>query len=123
MRLKVIDNLELKVHYMNLHDEPFKKIQNLTKTIEMRLNDEKRKLLTIGDTIIFTNNVTNEILKCKILNLHYFNTFGELYSSFDKISIGYSQDEVADPKDMEQYYDQEKIQQYGVVGIEIKVLE
>ena len=123
MRLKVIENLELRVHYMNLHDEPFKKIKNLTKNIEMRVNDEKRQQLNVGDTIVFTNNVTNELLKCRILNLHYFDSFKELYLAFDKIRIGYNQDDIPNPIDMEQYYKAEKIQQYGVVGIEIQVLE
>ena len=30
-------------HYMKLQDDPFKKIKNKTKTIEMRLNDEKKE--------------------------------------------------------------------------------
>ena len=34
---------------MNLHDIPFKKIKEGTKTIELRLNDEKRQLLKIKD--------------------------------------------------------------------------
>jgi hypothetical protein len=47
----------------------------------------------------------------------------ELYKHFDKISLGYAEDEIADPKDMEQYYPQDKQEKYGVLGIEIKVLE
>ena len=49
-------------HYMTLVDLAFNAIKNKTKTIEMRLNDEKRKLIKINDLIIFTNNVTNEKL-------------------------------------------------------------
>ena len=123
MRLKVIDKLEIKVHYMKLHDDPFKKIKNQTKTIEMRLNDEKRQMLCIGDVIIFTNNVTNEMIKCLIINLHYFDNFEALYQNFDKVVLGYNENEDASFKDMEEYYSQELIKKYGVLGIEIKVLE
>ena len=34
--------------------------------------------------------------------------------------LGYYDDEDAKPKDMSQYYSDEEIQKYGVVGIEIK---
>lgn len=43
------------IHYMKLQNNPFIKIKNKTKTIEMRLNDEKRKKINIGDNIEFTN--------------------------------------------------------------------
>ena len=52
------------IHYLNLHDAPFQSIKNKLKTIEMRLNDERRKLINVGDIIVFTNNVTNETLSC-----------------------------------------------------------
>ena len=38
-------------HEMRLHDVPFKKIQAGTKTIEMRLYDEKRQMIQVGDEI------------------------------------------------------------------------
>ena len=47
------------------------------------------------------------------------DNFEELYKHFDKISLGYAEDEIADPKDMEQYYPQDKQEKYGVLGIEI----
>lgn len=122
MRLKVIDNLELKVHYMNLNNDPFLKIVNKTKTIEMRLNDEKRQLLKIGDYIIFTNTMTNETIKCKIINLYPYRTFEELYQHFDSISIGYNEDDIVDYHDMEQYYSIDNILKYGVLGIEIELI-
>ena len=42
-------------HNMKLQNKSFKMIKNENKEIEMRLNDEKRKKLSIGDTIEFTN--------------------------------------------------------------------
>jgi ASC-1-like (ASCH) protein len=38
-------------HYMKLQNDPFTKIKNKTKTIEMRLNDEKRRKIKIHDLI------------------------------------------------------------------------
>ena len=47
---------------MKLQDDPFTKIKNKTKTIEMRLNDEKRKKIKQNDLIEFTNIKSKEIL-------------------------------------------------------------
>ena len=107
---------------MKLNNEPFNLIKNGTKTVELRLNDEKRKLLNIGDEIEFTNITNGEKLSVDIINLHKYPSFEELYKHFDKISLGYAEDEIADPKDMEQYYPQDKQEKYGVLGIEIEVL-
>lgn len=106
---------------MNLWDESFIKIKNKTKTIEMRLCDEKRSLISIGDIIEFTNTKTNEILECVVVNLHKYKYFSELYKHHNKISIGYSENEIANPVDMLTYYSAENIEKYGVVGIELTV--
>ena len=57
-----------------------------------------------------------------MVDLHICSSFFELYNAFDKISLGYREEENANPRDMEQYYSKEKIKKYGVVGIEIKKL-
>ncbi len=107
-------------HEMKLNNEPFECIKNGTKTIELRLNDKKRKLLTVGDYIEFTNKVTNEKLLVEVIDLFKYNSFEELYKHFNKIEIGYSINEEANPKDMENYYSKEEQEKYGVLGIKIK---
>ena len=47
-------------HVMNLWHDSFVKIKEQTKTIEMRLFDEKRSSISVGDTIIFTDTGNNE---------------------------------------------------------------
>ena len=42
-------------HNMNLSPVPFEMIKSGQKTIELRLNDEKRQRIKTGDTIIFSN--------------------------------------------------------------------
>ncbi len=107
-------------HNMNLNNRPFKSIKEGTKTIELRLNDEKRSLLKVGDEIEFTNRETNEKLSVDIINLHKYPSFKELYKHFNKIEMGYAADEPANPKDMEAYYSKEEQDKYGVLGIEIR---
>ena len=109
------------VYNMQLHHRPFTSIKSGRKTIEMRLNDDKRRLLKVGDMVEFMDVNTGEMLVCEVVKLHHYASFEELYQNHDKISIGYTDDEVADPKDMLVYYPQEEIAKYGVVGIEVKV--
>ena len=66
-------------HEMKLNNEPFEKIKNETKTVELRLNDEKRQLLSVKDLIEFTNRNTNEKILVEIEGLYYYPSFKELY--------------------------------------------
>lgn len=110
-------------HEMNLNNKPFNKIKDGTKTIELRLNDEKRQLLNINDDIEFTNRETLEKILVTIKKLYKYSNFEELYKHFDKISMGYNEDDIANPKDMEKYYSKEEQDKYGVIGIKIKLVE
>ena len=107
-------------HEMRLHDVPFKKIQAGTKTIEMRLYDEKRQMIQVGDEIEFTSRTTGDKQLTEVCAIHLFNTFAEIYRDFDKISLGYDIDEKASFTDLEKYYSKEEQEKYGVVGIEIR---
>ena len=118
----MIEVIEI-IHEMKLNDEPFTLIKAGTKVIELRLNDEKRRKLAVGDKIEFTNRDTNEKIMTEVIKLHNYQNFEELYKHFDKISLGYSDDEVANPNDMNKYYKEEDQNKYGVVGIEIKLIK
>ena len=108
------------MHEMRLHNEPFVLIKNGTKTIELRLNDEKRRQIKVGDIITFTNRSNNEQISTVVINLHKYDSFEELYKHFDKVEMGYAEDEPAESKDMEVYYSKEEQDKYGVLGIEIR---
>ena len=110
------------IHELRLHNEPFELIKNGTKTIEMRLFDEKRKLIKENDIIEFTNRTTGEKIKTRVIKLHLFASFKELYNNFDNVSLGYKINEEKSPNDMEKYYTQEEQCKYGVVGIEIELI-
>jgi len=109
--------MEFKMH---LREKPFFMIKAGKKDIEMRLYDEKRQKIQKGDTIEFSNVETGQTINTEVVDIHKYNGFDELYSSFDKQRLGYYEDENAKPQDMKQYYSDEEIKKYGVVGIEIK---
>ena len=108
-------------HNMNLNDRPFEMIKNGEKTIELRLYDEKRRKINVGDTICFKSG--KEKITATVKALHIFRSFEELYAALPLDKCGYTADELAtaSPDDMLEYYTKEQIEKYGVVGIEIEV--
>ena len=111
-------------HEMQLQPSPFEMIRDGTKTIELRLFDEKRRKIRIGDTISFTNTASKEVLRVKVLELSVFDSFETLYSRLPLSECGYAEEDIdtASPDDMNIYYPKEMQQKYGVVGIKIALL-
>lgn len=113
------------LHTFKLYKEPFYAIKNGTKTIELRLYDEKRQLISIGDTIIFQLLDNNrQSLEVRVIALYIFSSFEDLYNSLPLEKCGYAKEAVknASYHDMEKYYSFEMQEKYGVIGIEfIKV--
>ena len=121
------------IHEMKLNPEPFSLIKNGTKKIELRLYDEKRRKIKIGDTIVFTktgssnsttiNNSKPEQLEVTVTNLFVFDSFEELYQNLNLLECGYTKENIekAHPEDMEEYYSKELQEKYRVVGIQIKL--
>lgn len=111
------------IHNMKLNPEPFNMISLGQKTIELRLNDEKRQLINIGDEIVFTNTAdSKQKITVVVVDLHRFNSFEELYNTLPLLKCGYTEKDItkASPKDMELYYSKEQQEKYGVLGIEIR---
>ena len=109
------------IHEMKLHPSPFDKITSGVKTIELRLYDQKRQGIKVGDVIVFTNTCSGEKIRATVSKLHRFDSFTQLYKTLPLLQCGYTPEEVglARPSDMEQYYSIEEQEKYGVVGIEL----
>ncbi len=115
----------MKEHIMNLNSSPMKEIREGRKTIELRLYDEKRKKISVGDIIIFVNTENaDDTLSVTVKNLFVYRSFAELYDNLSLLKCGYTAKNIdtASPDDMELYYSKEKQSQYGVVGIEIELM-
>ena len=111
----------MNTHQMKLQLSPFEKIKNGTKTIEIRLNDEKRQLLKLGDEIEFSL-ITDptQTIKIKILGLIKFGTFKEMFFAYPAGEYGSeSQNEW---ELMYQYYPVEDEKKYGVLAIRLRLV-
>jgi len=111
------------VHTMRLDASPFEMIRNGEKTIELRLFDEKRQQVKVGDRIVFINSTTGVKLSKTVARLHKFDSFKELYKSLPLLKCGYTGKTIdkAKPEDMERYYSVEQQNKFGVIGIELTV--
>lgn len=106
------------LHKMKLKESPFERIKNGTKTVEFRLYDEKRKQINVGDKIEFSKLPDlQEKLLVDVIELYKENTFEDLFRKL------YSDEEeiVRKAESMHEFYSIEKEQQYGVLGIGIKI--
>ena len=108
-------------HYMNLQPRYFDYIKNSTKRIELRLNDEKRRQLQLGDTLVFTNP-EGESLSTKITGLLHYQDFVSLFQDFPIELLSdatMSKTELLNV--LNEFYPAEKQRYYGVLGIRIEL--
>ena len=111
-------------HEMKLQPKYFDYILNGTKRIEIRLNDEKRKKIKLGDKIKFLKETDlKESFEAQVIGLLKYNSFKELLRDYD-ISIlseaNMTKDELIST--LEQFYTKEKQKQYDVLGIRIELI-
>ncbi|MBR6504252.1 MAG: ASCH domain-containing protein [Clostridia bacterium] len=110
------------LHEMKLQPKYFDYIQNGTKKIELRLYDEKRSIINLGDEIEFLKEPElTEKMKVKVVGLLRYNNFNNLFRDFnieDLADISMTKDELLNV--LQEFYTAEKQKQYGVLGIRIE---
>ena len=92
------------------------------KTIELRLWDEKRRKLHVGDVVRFEDDSDEtEVLYVQVEELRVFPGFEELYRELPLLQCGYTEENVssASPTDMDAYYSPEEQARWGVVAIRV----
>ena len=107
---------------MNLQPRYFDFIKDGTKRIELRLFDEKRQQIQLGDIIEFTKSEDDKF-KAEVIGLLRYNSFNDLFEDFD-ISIladkSMTKQELLDV--LSEFYTPEKRAEFGVLGIRLKIL-
>lgn len=111
-------------HEMKIQAKYYYFILNGTKRIEIRLFDEKRQQIKIGDTIKFLKEPElKEYFNAKVIELLRYKSFEDMFKYFD-ISIlsdkTMTKNELIN--DLEQFYTKEKQEKYGVLGIKIELI-
>ena len=117
--MSIFNDRKHHMHIMSVKEEYYNMLKSGKKTIELRLFDDKRQLIKIGDIIEFHNGSDeDDNFQAKVIGLHRANNFEELCK---KIKIGNAGFEDKDylMKILEEFYPIEKQNKNGVVGIEV----
>lgn len=112
----------MKIHEMSLQPKYFDFIKDGTKRIELRLYDEKRQSIQLGDIIEFAKS-DDEKFKAEVIGLLRYNSFADLFEDFD-ISIladsSMTKQELLEA--LGEFYTEEKQAEFGVIGIRIELV-
>jgi ASC-1-like (ASCH) protein len=116
-------------HYLSVIEPYFSLIKQGIKTIELRLNDEKRQSMNIGDFIVIErndknsnlNNCENEKISAKIIELIKADNFFELRKIIDIKEAGFENTENL-IQILNSFYSQKRQKKHGVLGIRIRLI-
>lgn len=111
--------MEMKVH---LHEDVFEIVKQGIKDIEVRVNDEKRRKLHVGDTLLFLKRPLEiETIKATVTALEYYDSFEELVDHYEMKRIyleNYTKEMYL--KEMSRFYKDEEVKEQGTVAIIFK---
>ena len=113
----------MKIHELKLKPKYYDYILNGTKRIELRLFDEKRQLINIGDKIKFLKESNlEESFIVSVIGLIRYDSFESLFNDFGMSILAdgsMTKEELLDV--LCEFYTKEKQEEYGVLGIRIKL--
>lgn len=112
-------------YIMKLNPKYFEYMKSGTKEIEIRLNDDKRKNLKVGDEIIFQKEPE--------LKEELYTTVEKLFveKSFEDVIMNLEIQQYADQKetresflkDLYKFYTKEQENKYGVIAIKVRKVQ
>ena len=108
------------MHTMKVQTKYYNLLKAGIKTVELRLWDEKRQLIQVGDEITFSDlSNPDDTFVARVLALHRANSFDKLCDTVSPAQAGFAtKEELIDC--LREFYTPQDQTQYGVVGIEIK---
>ncbi len=108
---------------LNVKEKYYNMLKQGTKTIELRLFDDKRKNIKVADIIKFSNisNAEDNFL-AQVVKLHRADNFEKLCNKINCHNAGFETNQEL-MKALEEFYSPERQKEFGVVGIEIKKID
>ena len=110
-------------HEMKLQPKYFDFVRNGSKRIELRLFDDKRKAILLGETIKFLKEPgKTENLEVTVTGLLRYSKFEDLIKDFDISVLADSSITKEDLlNDLEKFYSKKDQENFGVLGIRFKL--
>lgn len=111
------------IHDMKLNDKAFNNIKKGLKKFELRLYDNKKKNISIGDTIIFHNlNNLEDTISVSVIALLRYPTFAELFSDIDYNLCGTANSLEEKLEHIHTFYTIEQEKKYGILAIKMQLI-
>lgn len=118
----ILPNLDCRFS-MSLRPEYYEMVKSGEKDIELRLYDEKRRKMHNGDIVLIYNAQTkNDYIRAKIVRLHIAKSFADLATKISMPRTGFASFGAL-VSAIERFYDAELESKYGIVGIELEVIQ
>ncbi|PYZ97491.1 hypothetical protein CR205_02525 [Alteribacter lacisalsi] len=111
-------------HQMGLYEETFHSMAAGRKSVEVRLNDEKRRRIKAGDEVVFTRVPGGEQLTVVVENAVVYPTFRAMFEAipaeaFD--AAGWTIDEMVES--MYEIYPPEREREWGTVALYVRLVD
>lgn len=106
------------LHHMRLHTGPFHRIKTGRQIFEIRINDEKRRMLKVHDTIEFTERDSESAKYTKLITqLIPADSFLNLFNQISTVEAGYPERTTPEEAagEMAIYYSATEEKKWGVV--------
>lgn len=112
-------------HTLKLQPKYFELMKKGIKTIEVRLLDEKRQKIKVGDEIEFLKEPEKaEKLLTQVKNLYYYSSFEELLDAYPiECFAGKETSKEELLSILSSFYSKDEEKKYGVVGIRVEVIK
>ena len=105
---------------MKVQTKYYNLLKSGKKVVELRLFDEKRQQIKIGDEIVFSNlSDTNDSFVARVINLYRAESFDKLCQIITPAQAGFTSKEELITV-LQEFYTPDSQQKYGVLGIEIQ---
>ena len=110
---------------MRLEPRAFDLLKCRSKTIDLRVMDEKRSKIKVGDVVYFIKDCHHaQLLKAKVTEIERFSSFDEAFSALDATAIGYRGYMLLDFLEaMYAIYSETKEYELGVVAFHLELTE
>lgn len=112
------------MYIMKLKEEFFDQVKAGTKIYEVRLYDEKRQKICIGDTIIFKKmpNLIDGVVT-KVVDVKRFESFEQMAQTLSLSSVGFDKKNSAQvSRFYRSIYGREDEKKYGVVAFKLELV-
>lgn len=110
-------------HEMKLTEAPFKRMQKGQKTLELRLYDEKRRQIKLGDEIVFklVPDLKEEVT-ATVTGLLVYTKFSDMLDDLPPAILGFKEEDRGYLRtSMYEIYTPQEEEEFGALGIRLKL--